>query len=373
MKRRDPSAGRPRATRRSRRAAAPVRDSGADPRVLLADPSACLRSLVLRRLLHRPAEDPEVLELSPLRPRDPVAARVLDLQRGDGSWMSPGESRYSQGSLAATSVALSRLGFLGFSRGDPPVKRAAAWLYGMQRKDGSWPLGDVDDEEGRHYSMMPLQTALPLEALARAGFAEDPRSEKAYEWLLAQRLPDGAWPTGLASGVHGYVAGYRRMAHSLWGCRSNSTASLLCLAHHPVRRRSREALLALDHLLGRETRERTTLGYEAARLAGFEEARGFITFHAVHDPAVLLELAARCGAAVEDGRVADLAAFIEARRGPFGAWDYAADPRASAWVSYAAWTALELLRENAEAGGPAPGPAMPRTPFRAYPKGRRRY
>lgn len=348
-------------------------DESPDPRVLLSDPSACLRSLVLRRLLHRPARDPEVLELVPLLRRDPMVSGLLALQRKDGSWRRPGEGRFAQGPLVATSVALSRLAFLGFDGAFPPVRRAAAWLYGTQRKDGSWPLGDEGDEEGRGYSMMPLQTALPLGALARAGFAEDPRSEKAYEWLLAQRLPDGAWPTGTASGVHGYVAGYRKLAHSRWGCRSNTTASLVCLAHHPVRAKGGEARLALDHLLGRETREKTTLGFEAARLAGFEEARGFITFHGVHDPALLLELSARCGATAEDGRVADLAAFAEAQRGPFGAWDYAADPRASGWVSCAVWTALETLRGNAEGAETSMHSAMPRTPFRAYPKNRRRY
>jgi hypothetical protein len=44
--------------------------------------------------------------------------------------------------------------------------------------------------------MVPLQTALPLRALAMCGYATDPRAERAYAWLLAQRLEDGAWPTG---------------------------------------------------------------------------------------------------------------------------------------------------------------------------------
>lgn len=360
-------------TRARRGTAARLPDPAPDPRVLLADPSACLRSLVLRRLLKRPDSDSEVRELEPLRRRDPLALRVLAKQRKDGSWLSPGEDRFGQGALAATSVALSRLAFLGFGPGDPAVRRAAEWLFGMQLRDGSWPLGGEGREEGRTYTMMPLQTALPLGALARAGYAEDPRSERAYGWLLARRLGDGAWPTGLASGVHGYVAGYRKLSHSLWGCRSNTTASLICLSRHPARRRSPEALRALDHLLGRETREKATLGFEAARLAGFGEARGFITFHAVHDPAVLLELAARCGATAEDGRVADLAAFVEAQRGPFGAWAYAAEPAASGWVGYALWSALEELRGNRDAGAAAGEPASPRTPFRAYPKGPRRF
>ena len=115
-------------------------------------------------------------------------------------------------------------------------------------------------------------------------------AERAYDWLLAQRLPDGAWPTGIASGVYGYVAGYRRLAHSRWGCRSNTTGALICLALHPQRRRSDAARRALDLLLGRETRDEASLGFEVARLVGAEPARGFLTFFARFDLAQVLWL-----------------------------------------------------------------------------------
>ncbi len=145
-----------------------------------------------------------------------------------------------------------------------------------------------------------LQTSIPLRGLAAAGYATDPRAERAYDWLLAQRLDDGAWPTGLASGTLGYVAGYRRLAHSRWGCRSNTTGALACLALHPTRRRGPEARRALDLLLGRETREAHTLGYEVARVLGAEPARGFFTFYARFDLAQMLDLCRRVGAGPED-------------------------------------------------------------------------
>ena len=62
-------------------------------------------------------------------------------------------------------------------------------------------------------------------------------AERGYEWLLAQRLADGSWPTGMAFGQRGYVAGYRRLPRSD-GCRANTTGALACLAHHPRRRTS---------------------------------------------------------------------------------------------------------------------------------------
>jgi hypothetical protein len=204
--------------------------------------------------------------------------------------------------------------------------------------------------------------------LACAGYSTDPRAERAYDWLLAQRLEDGAWPTGIASGVHGYVAGYRRLAHSRWGCRSNTTGALLCFAHHPERRHGAPARRALDLLLGRETREARALGFEVARLIGLEPVRGFLTFYARFDLALLLDLCWRVGATLEDPRVADLAAFVRSLRGPRGLWTYEPKPQATRWVT------LDLARSLTRLAAWGDWASTePRTPFTPYPSAPRRY
>jgi hypothetical protein len=216
---------------------------------------------------------------------------------------------------------------------------------------------------------MPLQTALPLRALALCGYAEDPRAERAYDWLLAQRLADGAWPTGIAMDTLRYVGGYRRLAHSRWGCRSNTTGALACLALHPTRSLGREARQALDLVLWRETRERHTLGFEVARLVGAEPARGFLTFFARFDLAQVLDLCARLGASAEDPRIAGVAEFILAQQGSYGLWEYRARPQASRWITF---DLLRSLSRLGEAGVGWQG-LEPRTPFRPYPKRPKRY
>ena len=342
--------------------------------LLLADRSPCLRLLVLRNCLGLRASHPEVKELAALRQSDPFAAAVIGSQEPEGSWPDPNGPRSSaraeSGRLIATSVALSRLSLLGFTPSHPAIQRGAAFLFSRQKPDGSWPLPSHAD--GGRYSMMPLQTALPLAGLARAGFAEDPRAERAYDWLLSKRLEDGAWPTGIASGVRGFVGGYRRLPHSRWGCRSNTTAALICLAHHPKRKRSDEARMALDHLLARETRDRASLGFEPARVMGFEPVRGFVTFHAVFDPALVLDLCARLGASVEDARVAELAGFVRSCASPSGLWEYRSNPLATRWVTYVIHSALTTL-ETPPRGGKGWVWIQPRTPFQAYPRARRRY
>lgn len=216
--------------------------------------------------------------------------------------------------------------------------------------------------------MIPLQTALPLYALALCGYATDPRAERAYAWLLEQRLDDGAWPTGIAAGNYGRVAGYRRLAHSRWGCRSNTTAALCCLAHHPQRRSSPEARRALDLLLGRETRERHALGFEVARMIGVEPARGFLTYFARFDLALVLDLCWRIGAGQDDERVADLVGFVRDQQGPYGLWTYQPRPQASRWVTF---DLLRSLSRFDEAGDWLS--LEPRTPFQPYPRRLRRH
>jgi hypothetical protein len=333
--------------------------------LLLADPSPCLRLLVLRDLLGRSEDDAEVRELTELRETDPLVVDLLALQATDGSWGSSGPQ------LRATSLALMRLGYLGFEPDHPAVRRGAEYVFSLQQQDGAWPLQEATEEqdgEREGYSMIPLQTALPLRGLAACGYATDPRAERAYDWLLAQRLPDGAWPTGIASGAYGYVAGYRRLAHSRWGCRSNTTSALSCLALHPKRRTDPEARRALDLLLGRETREKHTLGFEVARLIGAEPARGFLTFYARFDLGLVLDLCWRVGASRDDERIADVVEFVLALQGPYGLWEYEPHPQASRWVTFDLLRSLSRLSENIDWLS-----LEPRTPFRAYAKRARRY
>jgi hypothetical protein len=323
---------------------------------------------VLIDLLGRPAEDDEAVELGSMIGDDPLISGVLRLQRANGSWHGLGQGA-SEDAVRNTYIALTRLGFAGLDSDHPAIRGGADYLFSQQLVDGSWPLPQDDsDEEERGYSLIPLQTALPLASLARCGFAEDPRAEKAYDWLLRHRLDDGAWPTGLASGNFGRVAGYRRIAHSRWGCRSNTTGVLTCFAYHPTRRSSKEARRALDLLLGRDTRDAHVLGFEVARSIGAEENRGFLTFYARFDIGQILDLSWRSGASVEDNRIAAFVEFVMSLRGRHGLWDYRSKPQASRWVSYDLLRSICRLEDSTDWQS-----AEPTTPFQAYPTKHKRF
>lgn len=317
--------------------------------LLLCDPSPVLRYRTLTELLDVAADDEEA---SALRAEAAGAPEVTDLLTAEPA------------DLKDVVWTLCRLAYHGVDRTHGRVAELAERLFARQHADGSFPL-----EAFRHtdtYSTMPLQTSLPLRGLAAAGFADDPRVERAYEWLLAQRLDDGAWPTGRASGQTGYVAGYRSLPGSA-GCRANTEAAIAALVLHPRLARSPHTRRALDLLLQRETRDEWALGTEVARLRGLDRPAGFLTFYARFDLAFVLELASRAGATVEDGRVADLAEFLLARRGPGGLWEHPTHPELTRWLSFELMLSLRRLSAGDWAG------TAPRVAYRPYRPARRRY
>jgi hypothetical protein len=340
--------------------------------LLMADRSQCLRWLVLRDLMGRDASDPEMKELSRIRELDPLVTDLKAQQQSNGAWIHGHCTGMESGTpIRFTSQALLRLGYLGFQEDHPMVEKGIEYLISQQRSDGSWPLADreanVDESSG--YSMISLQTSIPLRALAMCGCTGRSEVQHAYEWLLSQRLPDGSWGTGIAAGNYGGVAGYRRLAHSRWGCRSNTTGALASLILHPELRKSPETRKALDLVLGHESRDMTAIGFEVARIVGVEPIRGFLTHFAHFDMAQILDFCCHADLPGDDERVADLLACILQQQGKYGLWEYG-KPQASRWVTF------ELLRtmSNLTHSGSNDWFSMePRTPFHPYLKQEKRF
>jgi hypothetical protein len=311
--------------------------------LLLCDPSPALRLRVLSELLDAPPNDPEIVDLRPRRRRSPQVQHLLATETED---------------LRELSWTLCRVAYLGLDRAETGVATIAERILARQSANGSFPLSAFSRTKSEsRYSMMPLQVAIPLRGLAAVGYATDPRAERAFAWLLDQRLDDGAWPVGIAAGQPGYIAGYRRLPGSK-GCRVNTEAAIACLALHPELRRGEAARRALDLLLQRETRDEWALGSEVTRLTGVDSVPGFITSYARFDLAFVLELASRIGASTEDSRVADLVSFFDRLRGPAGLWQHPERPDLSRWLTFDILVSMRRLEGGDWAGG------APRLPFR---------
>jgi hypothetical protein len=292
----------------------------------------------------------------------------------------------------AAGYLLCRLAYLGY--GGPELAAAVERVFAHQQPDGSWPTWpeDVAGEQPRprsrakgkrgtpppslpraeSYRVVTMRTLLPLRGVAAAGFATDPRAERAYEWLLEQRLTDGAWTgshkadLGLDGRSSQEDPEYRKLTRGD-GCRSATTGAVACFALHPDRNRSEAARIGVDHLLARETRDDATIGWEVSRLVGEERASGRFTFYVTFDLAFLLDLASRCGVSPDDRRVHDLVAYLESRRGPFGLWEHPAHPQLSRWLTFDLESSLRRLPDGDWIGNEEPASFTP------YRKPRRRH
>lgn len=322
--------------------------------LLYGDPSPSLRWRTAVELDGAPDEDAEVKTWRAEIDRSEDIRALVAALRAEGRPLAAG-------------YLLCQLAYLG-CRG-PALAEAVDAIFALQQANGSWSV-PPDGTEGPRF--VTMQTVVPLRGIAAAGFATDPRAERAYEWLLGTRLPDGSWPAGPKADLGD--AGrptppekeYRRLTRGL-GCRSATTGAVACLALHPERRRSEAGRIGVDHLLARETRDESTLGWEVSRLVGLERAMGMVTFYATFDLAFLLDLASRCGVSPRDRRVRELVAYLDNLRGPYGLWQHPTHPQLSGWLSFDIESSLRRLGNGDWIGNEEPASFTP------YQRGPRRY
>ncbi len=341
--------------------------------LLLGDPSPSLRWRAAVELDGAPADDEEVRAWRAEVDHDETI-RTLVARLG-----AVGDNPQAAGYL------LCQLAYLGYEGTE--LAGAVERIFDHQEPDGCWPTWPEEDKPApkrrrgtppprllreESYRVVTMQTLLPLRGVAAAGFATDPRAERAYEWLLSQRLHDGSWTgshkadLGLDGRSSGEDPEYRKLTRGD-GCRSATTGAVACFALHPERRRSDAARIGVDHLLARETRDAATLGWEVSRLVGHERAGGRFTFYVTFDHAFLLDLASRCGVSPDDRRVSDLVAYLETLRGPYGLWQHPAHPQLSRWLTFDLECSLARLADGDWIGNEEPATYTP------YKKGRRRH
>lgn len=311
--------------------------------LLLTNPSSCFRYKIMSSMNEKDMEEFNQLEIE--RRNDPILKSLLDLQNADGSFRV--DNRTATFSvIQATSIALTKLSFLGFDKTMPEIQKAVAYLLSIQQADGSWEYEDFNSDDGESYDMVPLQTAFPLWGLSSVGYAMHPKLEKSYHWLLDRQLEDGAWPVGTASGNYGYIAGYRKLPNSKLGCRVNTTCALLSLANHPVLKEDIRTLNGLDILLGRKTIERHSMGINIARCLGVEKSAGFFSYFAQHDIALLLSIIAKIGAGLQDDRIKEMTDTVKGFQNDCGLLVYENSPIVTHWLTYEVIVSLKEIDNN---------------------------
>jgi len=117
------------------------------------------------------------------------AQRILKKQQANGSWTRSGEKKHP--AINYSLIETWRyFRFLveqyGFTREHPQARQAAEFLLSCQT-----PAGDIRGILANQYAT--YYTGAIMALLIQAGYGDDPRIERGFEWLLAMRQSDGGW------------------------------------------------------------------------------------------------------------------------------------------------------------------------------------
>jgi len=121
--------------------------------------------------------------------QSPGAQKILEKQLPDGSWPRTGEKKHPAINHALIET-WKNFRYLveqyGFTRQHPQARQAAEFLFSCQTAAGDL-RGMLANQYATYY------TGALMSLLIQAGYQEDPRIEKGFQWLLAMRQSDGGW------------------------------------------------------------------------------------------------------------------------------------------------------------------------------------
>lgn len=150
---------------------------------LLSSDNEQVEYFTSRDLLEIPVKSVEVLwDLK-------IPKQIIHKQQAGGYWKYPGKTSWYTTDYNQLET-YRQLGFLvqmfGLNNSHPAIERAAEYFFTKQSEEG-----DFRGIYAAQYS--PNYTAGITELLVLAGYDNDPRIQKVFDWLLGIRQEDGGW------------------------------------------------------------------------------------------------------------------------------------------------------------------------------------
>lgn len=123
----------------------------------------------------------------------PEVQKILKNQIDDGSWPSKVKKNENSGVKYPLIETWKHLRFLiqqyEMDKIHPTIQKAAEFIFSCQTDEG-----DIRGILANQYA--PYYTGAIIYLLIKAGYGDDPRIEKAFNWLLEMRQDDGGWVIG---------------------------------------------------------------------------------------------------------------------------------------------------------------------------------
>jgi len=175
------------------------------------NPSVCY--FTLRDIFGKSENDPRVTVAKQVIPESPLVKKILQKQNPEGYWEEPASPYHPK--YKSSYWQIMTLGQLGIDRNDERVKKACERIFQFQLEGGGFSSYTLKEalkeynllrEKGKKLpSLRQWASSLVFEhqyscltgnmtaALIRIGYANDPRVEKALEWLVKIQNKDGGW------------------------------------------------------------------------------------------------------------------------------------------------------------------------------------
>jgi hypothetical protein len=172
--------------------------------ILKADPTEWLlesnnpsvRYFVLTELLEKPETEPEVIAAKNEIMNTGKVPIILGKQNEQGYWETP--DKFYTAKYKGTVWQLIILAELGADRNDKRIKNACEFIMenSQDRESGGFSVWHSKKlGGGRHSGVIPCLTGNMVWSLIKFGFMEDPRVERAINWITKyQRFDDGEGP-----------------------------------------------------------------------------------------------------------------------------------------------------------------------------------
>jgi hypothetical protein len=127
----------------------------------------------------------------------PEAQRILRKQQPDGSWFYRGKKKHKDINYNLIET-WKQFRFLvekyGVSREDSSTQKAAEFLFSCQTEKGDI-RGFLANQYATYY------TGAIMALLIKAGYEDDPRMERGFQWLLSMRQDDMGWSVPIITHV----------------------------------------------------------------------------------------------------------------------------------------------------------------------------
>jgi hypothetical protein len=150
----------------------------------------------------------------------PGVRKILKKQQADGSWRPASKKYGGSGVNYRLAETWKQLRYLvdqyELDRKHPAIEKAAEYIFSCQTREG-----DIRGMLANQYA--PYYTGATMSLLIKAGYGEDERIEKGFQWLLKMRQDDGGWVIG-SPGMAGIPGLTREEAYDLTSSAERKTA-----------------------------------------------------------------------------------------------------------------------------------------------------